>query len=149
MISSNQYQDIEIQQHSDFTNTITFDVAHTMLTTFKYAAVIAKDYDHTAFSGPNKATGTDGTYANDDVWNQASVNVVQFDLIADISAKTVTLTLPAEATRFFTDDFEGVWDLVEMDDITNDVYIRQIQGDVVISKGVTRIITDTFKVAQS
>ena len=152
MISSNQYQDIEIQQSSDFTNVITFDSTHTMDAERHFVGKIQIDFANSTFTGPQKTganSGVVGTEGSNDVWESATVTQTYFDVVASISGNTVTLTLPAEATQYFTDDFEGVWDLVEMDDITNDVYIRQIQGDVVISKGVTRIITDTFKVAQS
>tara|TARA_Y100001963_G_C6671664_1_gene395401 strand:+ start:381 stop:827 length:447 start_codon:yes stop_codon:yes gene_type:complete len=146
MITNEVYQDIQVLQNSDFTNVITFDDTHTMNSNMSYSAVIAKDKAHTAFTGPNKTSGTSGTQNNSDEWASASVNVVHFDLVADRSANNVTLTLPAEATQYFPDDFEGVWDLVEKDTSTGTVYIRQIQGDVVISAGASRL-SDTFTVS--
>jgi hypothetical protein len=139
MISANQYQDIELQQNADFSNVITFDDTHTMLSTMSYAAVIIKDYDHTSFTGPNKTTGTDGTASGSDVWASGSVTEVHFDVVADRSSNAVTLTLPAEAIQYFADDFEGYWDLVEKDSAGGGAYVRQIQGDVVISKGAVKL----------
>lgn len=144
MITNETYQDIQILQNHNFQNVITFDATHTMTNTMSYAAVISKDKSHTAFTGPSKTTGTNGTRGNSDAWQSASVTKIYFDVIADRSAKTVTLSLPAEATKLFTDDFEGVWDLVEKETSTNpDEYVRQIQGDVVVSASVTET-TDTF-----
>lgn len=145
MITNESYQDIQVLQGHDFQNIVTFDDTHTMVTGMTYSAVISKDKAHTAFTGPEKTSGTKGTQANDDVWASGSVTVVHFDLIASRGGNSVTLSLPGEATQYFTDDFEGVWDLVEKDTTTsNTVYIRQLQGDVLISAGATRITTDTF-----
>ena len=48
---------------------------------------------------------------------------------------------------FFTDDFEGVWELLEKDTTGSGVpYTRQIQGDVLISKSAIQL-DNTFKVA--
>tara|TARA_B100001094_G_C18097029_1_gene753542 strand:+ start:330 stop:791 length:462 start_codon:yes stop_codon:yes gene_type:complete len=139
MISSNQYQDIEIQQNSDFQNVITFDAAHTILTTMKYAAVIIKDYNHTAFTGPEKSNNQVGVAAANDNWQSGTVSKVHFDVVANRAAKTVTLTLPAEATQYFPDNFEGHWDLVEKDDQANDAWVKHIQGDVIISNGAVQL----------
>ena len=49
----------------------------------------------------------------------------------------------AEAIQYFDDDFTGYWDLVEKDDQAQDAWVRHIQGDVVISKGATKL-THTF-----
>jgi len=146
MISANQYQDLELQQNSDFSATISFDTTHTMSSTMSYAAVIIKDYDHTAFTGPQKtedSQGVNGTASGSDEWESANVTEVYFDIVADRSANSVVITLPAEAIQYFADDFEGYWDLVEKDSSGGGAYVRQIQGDVVISKGAVKI-TDTF-----
>ena len=139
MISANQYQDLELQQNSDFSATIEFDDTHTMSSTMSYSAVIVTDYDHTSFTGPNKTTGTDGTASGSDVWESGSVTKVHFDVVADRSSNHVIITLPAEAIQYFADDFEGYWDLVEKDSAGGGAYIRQIQGDVVISKGAVQL----------
>ena len=65
MISSNQYQDIEIQQSSDFENVITFDSTHTMNANKQFVGKIQKDFANSTFTGPQK-TGTVGTQANND-----------------------------------------------------------------------------------
>lgn len=134
MITNETYQDIQILQNHDFQNVITFDSTHGMDSNYSYAAVIAIDKEHTSFQGPKANGGT---------WSQDAVSVVPFTIEADVTAKTVTMTLPAQATRFFTDTFEGVWDLVEYKTDSPAHYVRQIQGDVVVSAGATRL-TDTF-----
>ena len=151
MISSNQYQDIEIQQSSDFENIVTFDSTHTMNTNKTFVGKIQKDFANSTFTGPQKTganSGVVGTWAHNNVWESATVTQTYFDLIASVSGNTVTLTLPAEATQYFTDGFEGVWELLEKDLTTanNPIYTRQIQGDVVISDSAIQL-TDTFKVA--
>ena len=73
---------------------------------------------------------------------------MHFDVVADRSAGTITLTLPAEAIQYFEDDFEGYWDLVEKDDQAQDAWVRHIQGDVIISKGATKL-THTFTASVS
>ena len=145
MITNETYQDIQILQNHNFQNVITFDDTHTMTATMSYSAVISLDKKHTQFTGPAKGTGTKGTRSSNDEWiSDTDATRILFDLVADRSAKTVTLTLPAEATKLFTDDFEGVWDLVQKDTSTDpDEYVRQIQGDVVVSASVTGT-TDTF-----
>jgi hypothetical protein len=150
MISSNQYQDIEIQQSSDFTNVITFDSTHTMDAERHFVGKIQIDFANSTFTGPQKTganSGVVGTEGSNDVWESATVTQTYFDVVASISGNTVTLTLPAEATQYFTDDFEGVWELLEKDTTGSGVtYTRQIQGDVLISKSAIQL-DNTFKVA--
>jgi hypothetical protein len=150
MISSNQYQDIEIQQSSDFTNVITFDSTHTMDAERYFVGKIQIDFANSTFTGPQKTganSGVVGTEGSNDVWESATVTQTYFDVVASISGNTVTLTLPAEATQYFTDDFEGVWELLEKDTTGSGVtYTRQIQGDVLISKSAIQL-DNTFKVA--
>ena len=134
MITNETYTDIQILQNHDFEVEITFD-ALDIKATDSFAAVIALDKEHTEFQGP-KWGGS--------AWSQDAVNVVPLTIIAAQSADTVTISLPAIATRFFTDTFEGVWDLVQKDTSTDpDEYVRKIQGDVVVSASVTGT-TDTF-----
>ena len=148
MISANQYQDIEIQQGADFENVITFETSHGMDTDKQFVGKIQKDFANSTFTGPQKSNNTVGTQANNDNWESATVTQIYFDLVASVSGNTVTLTLPAEATQYFTDDFEGVWELVEKDVAVaaNPIYTRHIQGDVVISKGMIQL-DDTWKAA--
>jgi hypothetical protein len=141
MISQNQYADIELQQNADFQMTITLDSSHTMTSNHKYAAVIVKDYKHSAFTGPAKTNNghVNGTASANDTWGSGSQNEVHFDIVADRGDGTVVLTLPAEAIQYFDDDFEGHWDLVEQDDQAQDAWVRHIQGDVYISKAATKL----------
>ena len=148
MISANQYQDIEIQQGADFENVITFEVSHGMDADKQFVGKIQKDFANSTFTGPQKSNNTVGTQANNDNWESATVTQIYFDLVASVSGNTVTLTLPAEATQYFTDDFEGVWELSEKDVTTaaNPIYTRHIQGDVVISKSAIQL-NNTWKAA--
>jgi hypothetical protein len=148
MISANQYQDIEIQQGADFENVITFETSHGMDAQKQFVGKIQKDFANSTFTGPQKSNNTVGTQANNDNWESATVTQIYFDLVASISGSTVTLTLPAEATIHFTDDFEGVWELSEKDVTTaaNPIYTRHIQGDVVISKSAIQL-DNTWKAA--
>lgn len=148
MITANQYQDIEIQQSSDFTNVITFDSTHTMDANKQFVGKIQIDYSNSTFTGPQKSNNSVGTQANDDTWESATVTQTYFDVVASISGNTVTLTLPAEATQYFTDGFEGVWELLEKDvtTVANPIYTREIQGDVVISNSAIQL-DNTFKAA--
>ena len=148
MISANQYQDIEIQQGADFENVITFETSHGMDTDKQFVGKIQKDFANSTFTGPQKSNNTVGTQANNDNWESATVTQIYFDLVASVSGNTVTLTLPAEATQYFTDDFEGVWELVEKDVAVaaNPIYTRHIQGDVVISKSAIQL-NNTWKAA--
>ena len=135
MIYNESYTDIQILQNHDFSVQISFDDLN-IRSTDSFAAVIAKDKEHSTFTGPNLSGGS---YSSSD-----AMNVVELEIEADQSADTVTISLPAEATQYFTDDFEGVWDLVQKDASGEDVvYTRQVQGDVVVSAGATRL-TDTF-----
>lgn len=100
-------------------------------------------------SSNSSVTGTNVTLTFNDTWaSDSNITEIQFDLVASVDGKSVTLTLPAEATQYFTDDFEGVWELVEKDTTssTNPIYTRHIQGDVVISKGMIQL-DDTWKAA--
>ena len=148
MISANQYQDIEIQQGADFENVITFETSHGMDTDKQFVGKIQKDFANSTFTGPQKSNNTVGTQANNDNWESATVTQIYFDLVASVSGNTETLTLPAEATQYFTDDFEGVWELSEKDVTTaaNPIYTRHIQGDVVISKSAIQL-NNTWKAA--
>ena len=148
MISANQYQDIEIQQGADFENVITFETSHGMDTDKQFVGKIQKDFANSTFTGPQKSNNTVGTQANNDNWESATVTQIYFDFVASVSGNTVTLTLPAEATQYFTDDFEGVWELSEKDVTTaaNPINTRHIQGDVVISKSAIQL-NNTWKAA--
>jgi len=135
MITSENYTDIQILQNHDFEMVITFDDLDIKEGHY-FAAVIAKDKEHSTFTGPNLSNGS---YSSSN-----AMNVVELEIEADRTADTVTISLPGVATQYFTDDFEGVWDLVLKDTSgEDDVYTRQVQGDVVVSAGATRI-SDTF-----
>jgi|TARA_R110002051_G_scaffold177353_1_gene247229 hypothetical protein len=127
MIQAEAYQDIQILQDSDFENVITFDSTHDMVGK-SFKAYIAKDYKSTAFTGPSLSGST---------WSSDAA-ATRLAFIIATGSNSVTLTLPAEATTYFTDGWEGVWDLLEKDaDDTS--YKRQIQGDVIVSNSIAKV----------
>ena len=146
MLTNEQYKDVQIMQGAGFKMVVTMDSTHTMSDTMKYSAVIVKDKSRSQFTGPSKSQGTHGTYASNDDWVSSGVTSIHFNLVADRSAGTVTLTLPEAATRHFTDDFEGLWDLIEYDPSagSGDQYTRHMQGDIVVSSSATSKEFDTF-----
>tara|TARA_R100000742_G_scaffold4279_1_gene1677 strand:- start:24985 stop:25377 length:393 start_codon:yes stop_codon:yes gene_type:complete len=127
MITNEAYQDIQILQDSDFENVVTFDSSHDM-TGKSYKAYISKDYVPTAFTGPKYESNS---------WSSAN-DVTRIPLTTVVSGQSVTISLPAEATTFFTDGWEGVWDLLEKDS-DNTSYARQLQGDVVVSNSIAKV----------
>ena len=117
MITANSYQDIQVLQDADFSNTISFDTEYDT-SEYSYEAKIAKDRLGTLF---NHAGGTPSSVA---------FTIVKTD------ATTLTLSLTATQTSTFDDDFEGVWDLLAKK-TSNSTFTREIEGDVVISPSVT------------
>ena len=93
MITTNNYQDIQIIQDADFVNTITFDDEYNT-GLYTYQAKIAKDRKSTPFA-----------------WAGSTATSVSF-VITATDETTLTLTLTAANTAKFADDFEGVWDLL-------------------------------------
>lgn len=134
MQTDNAYQDIQILKNASFENIITFDSTYTMTENKDYAAIIAKDNARTEFTGP-KTTNSGAT------WSRDTVTEVEFTVDADIASNTIQLTLSGACNRRWSDDFEGVWDLLEYDSST-DKYTRHMQGDVVVSPSVVTIFDD-------
>ena len=125
MITANSYQDIQIMQDADFENIISFDASAYDVDNYNYKAVIAKDRKGTAF-----------TY-NDVV---DAVNDIPFTITKNsdgVTAQTITLKLTANQTSKFEDDFEGVWDLIVQDDDVQSSFVREFEGDVVVSPSVS------------
>jgi len=127
MITNEAYQDIQILQDTDFENIVSFDSTHDM-TGKSYKAYISQDYVPTAFTGPKFESNT---------WSSAN-DVTRVPLTVVVNGTSLTITLPAEATTFFVDGWEGKWDLLEKDsDDTS--YKRQLQGDVFVSNSVSKV----------
>ena len=125
MITANSYQDIQIMQNADFENIISFDAATYDVNDYNYKALIAKD---------RKAT--DFTY------NGVPSSGVFFTITKNSNgaiSQTITLKLTASQTSKFEDDFEGVWDLIVQDAQVTSSYVREFEGDVVVSPSVSRI----------
>ena len=119
MISINNYQDIQIIQDANFVNTITFDDEYDT-DLYTYQAKIAIDRKGTPFTYNGVVD---------------AVNDISFT-IAKTSATVLTLSLNANQTSQFEDDFEGVWDLLSKKTIGGEM-VRESEGDVVVSPSVT------------
>ena len=117
MITANNYQDIQIMQDADFVNTITFDDEYDT-SLYTYQAKIAKDRKATSFA-----------------WGAGTTTSVAFTIVKT-DATTLTLTLTADNTKNFADDFEGVWDLLSKKSVGGEM-VRETEGDVVVSPSVT------------
>ena len=117
MITSNNYQDIQIMQDADFENIITFDDEYDT-SDYNYQAKITKDRIGTAFG-----------------WDGGTTPSVAFTIVKT-SATVLTLSLTADNTKNFDDDFEGVWDILAKK-TDGGTYTRELEGDVVVSPSVT------------
>ena len=119
MIQANSYQDIQIIQDAEFSNSITFDSEYDT-GDYSYQAKIAADSKNTPFT-------YDGV--------EDAVNDISFT-ITITSPTVLTLSLNANQTSKFEDDFEGVWDLLSKK-TNGSTFTREIEGDVVVSPSVT------------
>jgi|TARA_R110000824_G_scaffold16294_3_gene67741 Ca2+-binding RTX toxin-like protein len=117
MIQINNYQDIQIMQDATFSNIITFDSEYDTAL-YSYEAKIAKDRKGTSFA-----------------WGAGTTTSVAFT-ISKTDETTLTLTLTADNTKNFGDDFEGVWDLLSKKTVGGEM-VRESEGDVVVSPSVT------------
>ena len=123
MITSNSYQDIQIIQDADFENIISFDASAYDVDDYNYKAVIAKDRKGTSFT-----------------YDGSPATFVGFTIIKNsdgTTAQTITLKLTAAQTSKFEDDFEGVWDLIVQEDAVPSSFVREFEGDVVVSPSVS------------
>jgi len=119
MIQANSYQDIQVLQDAEFSNTITFDSEYDT-GDYSYQAKIAADSKNTPFT-------YDGVVD--------AVNDISFTIVKT-SETVLTLSLNANQTSKFEDDFEGVWDLLSKR-TSNSTFTRELAGDVVVSPSVT------------
>ena len=123
MITSNSYQDIQIMQDADFENIISFDASAYDVDDYNYKAVIAKDRKGTSFT-----------------YDGSPATFVGFTIIKNsdgTTAQTITLKLTAAQTSKFEEDFEGVWDLIVQEDAVPSSFVREFEGDVVVSPSVS------------
>jgi len=125
MLTANNYSDIQILQGSDFLYQLLFDDEHSDAlyddddnSAYKYRASIQKDFTNTTVFQYNGSPVTNVMLTVD------KVDELNIDII-----------MGGVDTAKFEDDFEGVWDLLEQNGTE---YIRQMQGDVVISPMVTQ-----------
>ena len=130
MLTANNHSDIQILQGSDFVYELEFAATHNDVnfddddtSPYEYKAYVASDFTGT----------TTFTYGG------SPETEVEFT-VTKIDAYNITCTLPATETKKFPDDFEGVWDILEKKDLGEGQfeYVRQAQGDVVISPQVTQ-----------
>ena len=123
MITSNSYQDIQIIQDADFENIISFDASAYDVDDYNYKAVVAKDRKGTSFT----YDGSPATFVGFTITKNSD----------GTTAQTITLKLTAAQTSKFEDDFEGVWDLIVQEDAVPSSFVREFEGDVVVSPSVS------------
>ena len=116
MITKEQYTDLQILQGTDFSHEVEFSAPFDV-DDYKWAAHIAKDYDSTAFS-----------------WDGVTKTLVE-KIVKKKNDLELIVTLTDVLTSKFGDDFEGVWELVSKRTSDGEI-VRQIQGDVFLSKGI-------------
>tara|TARA_Y100000310_G_scaffold306272_1_gene347241 strand:+ start:433 stop:816 length:384 start_codon:yes stop_codon:yes gene_type:complete len=122
--STRTFANIELKQGENYELVITMD--STWVTTNKtWSANIVKDTARTAFTHSG-----------------GSVNNLAMDVAGDNSAKTITLRLTAAQTQGFPDDFEGYWDILELDSGSGE-YTRQAEGEVIVWNQ-SSLTSDTF-----
>ena len=131
MITANSYQDIQIMQDADFENIISFDASAYDVNDYNYKAIIAKDRQGTAFTyNGNSST----TYVGFTITKSSD----------GTTSQSITLKLTASQTSKFEDDFEGVWDLIVQDDDVQSSFVREFEGDVVVSPSVSTTTNHEF-----
>ena len=116
MITKEQYTDLQILQGADFSHSVEFSAPFDV-DDYKWAAHIAKDYDSTPFS-----------------WDGGTATVIAMT-VEKTNDLEIEVTLTDVLTSKFGDDFEGVWELVSKKTNGGEI-VRQIQGDVFLSKGI-------------
>jgi len=127
MITANTYQDIQIMQDADFVNIISFDTTLYDTDDYNYKAIIAKDRKGTSFT----YNGIPTTYVG--------FTITKVSQVEPTPVQTVTLKLTAAETAKFEDDFEGVWDLIVQEDDVPSSFVREFEGDVIVSPSVSSI----------
>lgn len=120
----NSYSDIQVMQGADLVHTITFD-SEFDVDNYTWSSKVAKDKKVTSF-----------TYDGSPV-TQVVLTIEKVD------NQSLSVKLTGAQTAKFSDDFEGVWDLVSKAD-SGSLKVRQIEGDVLISSGVVQTSSDTF-----
>ena len=127
MITANTYQDIQIMQDADFINIISFDTDTYNTDDYNYKAIIAKDREGTSFT-----------------YNGIPTTYVGFTItkVSEEEAQTIFLKLTAAETSKFEDGFEGVWDLIVQEDGVPSSFVREFEGDVIVSPSVSNSTTN-------
>ena len=119
MITKEQYTDLQILQGTDFEHDIVFDKSFDV-SDYTWSAQIASDFSGTAFT-----------------WGDSTATFVKLDVEnKDVDDDNeITIKLSDVDTSKFADDFEGVWELISKK-TSGGILVREIQGDVVLSKGI-------------
>lgn len=118
------FANIELKQGENYELIITMGSSW-VTTNKKWSANIVKDTARTSF-----------THSSSPITNLA------MDVAGDNTAKTITLSLTAAQTQGFPDDFEGYWDILELD-IGTSKYTRQAEGEVIVWNQ-SSLTSDTF-----
>ena len=133
-IASRTFVNFEVMKNADFDMQIDFSVEYDT-DTKDYSLAIAADYDSSivaTLKSDHSGTGVARiikTKAADDSGDKSYITVY------------IPATGAASVNTFGTDDFddgfEGTWELLESDNSTPSVTIRQAEGDIIVRSAVT------------
>ena len=133
-IASRTFVNFEVMKNADFDMQIDFSVEYDT-DTKDYSLAIAADYDSsivTTLLSDHSGAGVARiikTKAADDSGDKSYITVY-------IPATGAT-TVNTFGTDDFDDGFEGTWELLETDNSTPSVTIRQAEGDIIVRSAVT------------
>jgi len=141
--TTKSYSNLEILQGAQYETTFTLSTGHSV-SEKSYVATIRKDFTGTTdFGGRSAGAGTSGDPYRLEIFETNDTGIGLLTANSNSSADdTIVLKLYPIKTGAFDDDFEGHWDLMELDTSTNpDTHTRIVQGEVYINKGATRYET--------
>ena len=133
-IASRTFVNFEVMKNADFDMQIDFSVEYDT-DTKDYSLAIAADYDSSII-----------TTLKSDHSGAGVARIIKTKAAEDSGDKSyITVYIPATGATtvntFVTDDFddgfEGTWELLETDNSTPSVTIRQAEGDIIVRSAVT------------
>ena len=133
-IASRTFVNFEVMKNADFDMQIDFSVEYDT-DTKDYSLAIAADYDSSII-----------TTLKSDHSGSGVARIIKTKAAEDSGDKSyITVYIPATGattvntfgTDDFDDGFEGTWELLETDNSTPSVTIRQAEGDIIVRSAVT------------
>ena len=133
-IASRTFVNFEVMKNADFDMQIDFSVEYDT-DTKDYSLAIAADYDSSII-----------TTLKSDHSGAGVARIIKTKAAEDSGDKSyITVYIPATGattvntfgTDDFDDGFEGTWELLETDNSTPSVTIRQAEGDIIVRSAVT------------